>query len=126
MTTRRDFIKGSSIVLAGSLFKADTFQFLAKTSSVIIIGAGFAGLAAAAQLKKRKIKLTVLEARNRVGGRVYSFNVSDENLVVELGAEWVGKSHERLIELCDEFKLELQNNQFESHLVYKGKYHGKG
>jgi monoamine oxidase len=46
--------------------------------------------------------------------------------VIELGAEWVGKSHERLIELCDDFGLELQNNQFETHLLYKGKYYGKG
>ena len=125
MTTRRDFIKGSSIVLAGSLFKAEQLHFLAKTSSVIVIGAGFSGLAAAAHLKKKKLKVTVLEARNRVGGRVYSFNIPDENLVIELGAEWVGKSHERIIQLCDEFKLGLFNNQFDTHLVYKGKYYGK-
>ena len=126
MTTRRDFIKGSSIVLAGSLFRAEQFHFLAKPSSVIVIGAGFAGLSAANYLKKKKLKVTVLEARNRIGGRVYSFNIPDENLVIELGAEWVGKSHQRLIEMCDQFKLELQNNQFESHLLYRGKYHGKG
>jgi len=125
MTSRRDFIKGSSIVLAGSLFKADQFSFLAKPSSVIVIGAGFSGLAAAAQLKKKKLKVTVLEARNRIGGRVFSFDIPNENLVIELGAEWVGKSHERIIEMCDEFKLELFNNQFDSHLVYKGKYYGK-
>ena len=125
MTSRRDFIKGSSIVLAGSFFKAEQFQFLAKPTSVIVIGAGFAGLAAAAQLKKKGVKVTVLEARNRVGGRVFSYNIPDENLVIELGAEWVGKSHERIIEMCDEFKLELFNNQFDTHLVYKGKYYGK-
>lgn len=126
MTTRRDFIKGSSLVLAGSLFHADKFQFLAKPSSVIVIGAGFAGLAAAHQLKKRKLNVTVLEARNRIGGRVFSFNVPDENLVIELGAEWVGASHERLIAMCEENGLELQNNQFETHLLYKGQYYGKG
>jgi len=126
MTTRRDFIKSSSIVLAGNLFQAQHFQFLAKPSSVIIIGAGFAGLAAARQLKKKNMKVTVLEARNRIGGRVYSFPIPNENLVIELGAEWVGKSHERIIQMCDEFKLELFNNQFESHLLYKGKYYGKG
>ena len=125
MTSRRDFIKGSSIVLAGSFLKAEQFQFFAKPSSVIVIGAGFAGLAAANQLKKKGLKVIVLEARNRVGGRVFSFDIPDEKLVIELGAEWVGKSHERIIEMCDEFKLELFNNQFDSHLVYKGKYYGK-
>jgi monoamine oxidase len=126
MTTRRDFIKGSSLVFAGSFLNAEQFQFLARPYSVIVIGAGFSGLAAASYLKKKKIKVTVLEARPRIGGRVYSFPIPDENLVIELGAEWVGKSHERIIEMCDEYKLELFNNQFETHLLYKGKYHGKG
>ena len=125
MTTRRDFLKGSSIVVAGSLLKAEHFQFLAKPSSVIIIGAGFAGLAAANLLKKKNVKVTVLEARKRIGGRVFSFPIKGENLVIELGAEWVGNSHERIKALCDEFKLELFNNQFDTHLVYKGKYYGK-
>jgi monoamine oxidase len=100
--------------------------FIQKPSSVIVIGAGFAGLAAANYLRKKKIKVTVLEARNRIGGRVHSFEIPNENLVVELGAEWVGKSHERIIEMCDEYKLELFNNQFETHLLYQGKYSGKG
>lgn len=125
MTTRRDFIKESSLLVTGALLPAKSFAFLAKPSSVIIIGAGFAGLAAANYLKKKKLSVTVLEARNRIGGRVHSFNIPDENLVIELGAEWVGKSHERIISLCNEFKLELFNNQFDTHLVYKGKYYGK-
>ncbi|HVK97373.1 MAG TPA: NAD(P)/FAD-dependent oxidoreductase, partial [Flavisolibacter sp.] len=127
MTSRRDFIKGTSVVIAGSLLRADDISFfLPKPSTVIIIGAGFAGLAAANYLRKRKVNVIVLEARARIGGRVHSFQVPDENLVIELGAEWVGKSHERIISLCDEFGLELFNNQFESHLIYKGKYYGKG
>lgn len=126
MTSRRDFIKSSSLVLTASLLHTDQLSFLAKPSSVIIIGAGFAGLAAANKLRQKNLKVTILEARNRIGGRVYSFNIPNEDLVIELGAEWVGASHERIIQLCDEFKLELFNNQFESHLLYKGKYHGKG
>ncbi len=125
MTTRREFIKGSSVLFAGSLLSADSFASLAKPSTVIVIGAGFAGLAAGAYLKKRGIKVTVLEARARIGGRVNSFPVPNENLVVELGAEWVGKSHQRIISLCDEFGLPLLNNRFDTHLVYKGKYYGK-
>lgn len=126
MTTRRDFIKGTSLVLAGSLLNAGKLQALARPSSVIVIGAGFAGLSAAHQLKKSKLKVTVLEARNRIGGRVFSFPVPGENLVIELGAEWVGASHERLMAMCGEHGLELQNNQLETHLLYKGQYYGKG
>ncbi|MGK2861969.1 MAG: flavin monoamine oxidase family protein, partial [Chitinophagaceae bacterium] len=91
---------------------------------VIIIGAGFAGLAAANYLQNKKIDFLILEARNRISGRVFSHSMdTQENLVIELGAEWVGNSHIRLQNLCSEFGLELKNNQFETHLIFKGQYH---
>ena len=126
MLSRREFIKRStlatgSVLLAGSSF--GNFH-IAKKPTVIIIGAGFAGLAAACYLHQKKIDFIVLEARNRIGGRVFSHTIDpQEKLVIELGAEWVGNSHTRLQNLCNEFGLELQNNQFDSHLIYKGKYY---
>jgi monoamine oxidase len=129
MKTRRSFLKQSTVVVSGTLLGARNFNSLtiAKPASVIVIGAGFAGLAAAHYLKNKKVAVTVLEARNRIGGRVYSFPaVPEENLVIELGAEWVGQSHKRIMELCHNFNLELFNNQFETHLLYKGQYYGKG
>ena len=90
-------------------------------------GAGFAGLSAAYYLHKKKINFIVLEARERVGGRVFSHVMdAQENLVVELGAEWVGNSHERVQALCGEFGLELFNNQFDTHLIYKDRYYRPG
>ena len=128
MTTRRSFLKESAVIVAGTLLSAGNASafFTAKPKHVIIIGAGFAGLAAAHELVKKGIKVTVLEARNRIGGRVFSHKIPGEELVVELGAEWVGNSHTRIHELCKEFKLELMNNQFETHLIYKGNYTAKG
>ncbi|HZH63917.1 MAG TPA: FAD-dependent oxidoreductase [Flavisolibacter sp.] len=128
MTSRRSFLKGSAVMVAGTLLNAQNASafFINKPKHVIILGAGFAGLAAANQLVKKGIKVTVLEARNRVGGRVFSYKVPGEELVVELGAEWVGDSHDRIKELCREYRLELLNNQFETHLLYKGKHYGKG
>ena len=127
MTSRREFVKQSAVLAAGSLISIEKFKtFIAKPLSVVVIGAGFAGLAAASYLKKKNTRVTVLEARNRIGGRVHSMPVPGTDCVIELGAEWVGKSHERILEMCEQFKLELFNNQFETHLVYKGQYHGKG
>ena len=98
-----------------------------KVSSVLIIGAGFSGLAAAYHLRKKGIAVTILEARDRVGGRVFSYhNPLLKDQVIEFGAEWVGYSHERLIQLCEEFGLELFNNQFESHLTLGGEYSPAG
>jgi monoamine oxidase len=69
--------------------------------------------------------VVVLESRKRIGGRVFSHQITS-NHTIELGAEWVGASHERVIALCEQFKLKLLNNQFDSHLLYKGKYSPKG
>ncbi|MGZ8517841.1 MAG: flavin monoamine oxidase family protein [Chitinophagaceae bacterium] len=126
MTSRRDFIKQSAFATGAILVSSSSFGnfFIGKKPKVVIIGAGFAGLSAAYYLYRKKIDFIILEARNRIGGRVFSHNIDPrENLVIELGAEWVGNSHTRLQNLCNEFGLELQNNQFESHLVYQGKYY---
>jgi hypothetical protein len=59
-----------------------------KQRSVVIVGAGFAGLAAATELASRGARVTVLEARDRVGGRAWSTEL-DNGSVVELGGEWI-------------------------------------
>ncbi|HKO81954.1 MAG TPA: FAD-dependent oxidoreductase, partial [Chitinophagaceae bacterium] len=126
MSSRREFIKQSALAGAGVIVASSSFGnfFIGKKPKVIIIGAGFAGLSAAYYLHKKKIDFLILEARNRISGRVFSHTIDpQESLVIELGAEWVGNSHTRLQNLCNEFGLELQDNQFESHLIYQGKYY---
>ncbi|MBK6859180.1 MAG: FAD-dependent oxidoreductase [Saprospiraceae bacterium] len=128
---RRDFLKTGSFLggmaLAGPDLLQSTFNTKKKPKKVLILGSGFAGLAAAYALKKKGIKYQILEARNRIGGRVYSFKPNPElNLTIELGAEWVGESHVRIIELCKEFGLILDNNQFDTHLSFEGSYFKAG
>lgn len=124
MPNRRDFLKTTAVAAAGTII-APSF-ILKPRPKVVVLGAGFAGLAAAASLVKKGVDVTVLEARNRVGGRVFSQKVHPERShVVELGAEWVGASHERIIAMCNEFGLELQDNRFDTHLIYQGKYYPK-
>ena len=55
----------------------------------MIIGAGAAGLAAAAELARRGKSAVVLEARDRIGGRVWSLEVPGLPVPVELGAEFI-------------------------------------
>ncbi len=129
MTTRRTFIRQGALTATGLLLFPSLFAQSPSGGKrkVIIIGAGFAGLAAAYKLRQKDpgIEVTILESRNRIGGRVFSHQI-DKDLVIELGAEWVGNSHTRVRELCGELKLELRNNQLDTHLIYKGGYFPKG
>jgi monoamine oxidase len=63
---------------------------------VCVVGAGLAGLAAAAALAEAGVEPLVLEARERVGGRVHSRRLGN-GAVVELGAEFVEDDHETLL-----------------------------
>ena len=75
--------------------------------SVIIIGAGMAGLSAAHELNKAGWAVTVLEARSRVGGRVHTVREFSHGLVAEGGAEYINESQHRMIALAKEFDLHL-------------------
>jgi monoamine oxidase len=60
-----------------------------ESFDAIVIGAGAAGLAAAATLADRDFKICVLEARDRLGGRIFTRNEPDVSIPLELGAEFV-------------------------------------
>src|SRR3954447_2881918 len=59
------------------------------SKSVVIIGAGAAGLSCAADLARSGIAVTVLEARDRIGGGIFSPPVQGLRGPVELGAEFI-------------------------------------
>ncbi len=73
---------------------------------VVVVGAGFAGLAAAESLASRGAEVTVFEARDRVGGRVHSRRL-DNGAVVELGAEFVLPGYDVLSETATRLGLTL-------------------
>jgi monoamine oxidase len=60
-----------------------------KASDVAVIGAGAAGLAAAAELSRRGCRVRLLEARDRLGGRILTRREPDLPVPLELGAEFV-------------------------------------
>jgi monoamine oxidase len=80
---------------------------------VVVVGAGFAGLAAAEALASRGAEVTVFEARDRVGGRVHSARLQN-GAVVELGAEFVLPGYEVLRDTAARLGLEL----FEKGTLY--------
>lgn len=121
-TNRRNFIKISGAAAIGTLLSANNVFSQKGHKSCVVIGAGFAGLAAAFKLKNAGWKVTILEARSRFGGRVFSHRMAENpNLICELGAEWVGEHHERIIALCKDFGLQLQEHRFADSLMQNGR-----
>jgi monoamine oxidase len=70
-----------------------------STVDVVIVGAGVAGLAAMRLLEEKGIRTRVLEARDRIGGRI--FTLHDDRLphAIELGAEFIHGSAEETVEI---------------------------
>ncbi len=58
-----------------------------RPKAVVVVGAGMAGLAAARQLRSARVRVTVIEARNRIGGRIHT--VRSWPALIDLGASWI-------------------------------------
>ena len=74
-------------------------------ADVVVVGAGISGLAAASRLVAEGREVVVLEARDRVGGRLWNTEIGGE--ANELGGEWVAPYHDRLHALLAELGVEL-------------------
>ncbi len=101
---RREMLKASMAASAGLLLSnCDSFRDTIQPAlpkgvkginrTVVVVGAGFAGLACAHELAAAGYKVLVVEARNRVGGRVVSFSDMVPGRIVEGGGELIGDNH---------------------------------
>ncbi len=71
-------------------------------AEVVVIGAGAAGLAAARTLARQSLRVILLEARDRVGGRVWSRHAHRTTTPAELGAEFIHGRAEQTMALLRE------------------------
>jgi monoamine oxidase len=110
--TRRDVVKtGTAGALAGALAGAAPAEAAKKKkkrkkkpastrrADVIVVGAGLAGLTAARQVVKAGHSVIVLEARNRVGGRVRNQSIGGGE-IVENGATFAGPTQDHILALA--------------------------
>jgi putrescine oxidase len=86
---------------------------------VVIIGAGACGLTAATALRRAGASVVVLEARDRVGGRLETDTTS--GALLELGGQWVSPDQTALKETVAELGLELFSRYRDGESVYIGR-----
>lgn len=119
--TRRDVLRAGAGALAGSLVGGGDLS-AAPADKVIVIGAGIAGLAAARRLVdeygyRSPGQVIVLEARNRVGGRIHTSRAL--GAPVDLGATWIhGIRGNPLTQLANSFRLERTPTDYDSQVVF--------
>jgi monoamine oxidase len=95
-----------------------------READVCVVGAGFAGLAAARYLSGKGRTVVLLEARDRVGGRVWNRTMPD-GTVVSVGGTWIGAGQTRMVELCQDMHLDTypQYDQGDTLLRLDGTNH---
>lgn len=90
---------------------------------IVVIGAGLAGLAAARECQRHGHQVTVLEARDRIGGRIYTSRAWPD-LPLDLGASWIhGVEGNPLSTLADEIKAKRWLTSYQRTATYHSKGH---
>lgn len=70
-------------------------------TDVVVIGAGYAGIAAARKLHESQTDFVVVEARDRIGGRTYTQKLKS-GATVDLGAQWIGPTQKKMWQWVEE------------------------
>ncbi|MEG4011408.1 MULTISPECIES: flavin monoamine oxidase family protein [unclassified Microcoleus] len=88
-------------------------------SPILVVGAGIAGLTAAYRLRQAGVRADIIEATNRVGGRIRTIpKVAGTLIPAELGGEYIDTGHTNLISLATELGLQaIDLAQVQSGLV---------
>lgn len=95
-----------------------------KRADVVVVGAGLSGLVTARDLVRRGHSVVVLEARDRVGGRVLNHTVKGGS-VIESGGAFVGPTQDHVLALARELKVETFKEYVAGKNVYLSKTLGK-
>jgi monoamine oxidase len=124
-SSRRQLLKGAALL--GGIATLDWTiprPSQAASSRVVIVGAGFAGLTCAYRLQQGGIEAQVIEAGDRIGGRMFTLrNYFPQGQSTELGGEFIDTGHTSMRRLVRELGLTLVDlNAEEKELVAEAYY----
>lgn len=114
---RKAALAGSALIFSkgGRLYAQNSPQGTAPpplsakilANTAIILGGGLAGLYSAYLLKKKGVRVRIVEASPRLGGRVLSFTDPTNGYTGDLGGEWIGENQSIIRSLAQELDLKL-------------------
>ena len=115
---RKDFLTWSMMSFFAAC-RTLSYKNLPKTNSpkkIIVIGAGMAGISTAHFLKASGHEVEILEARDRLGGRIWTDR--EASYPIDLGAAWIhGNNQNPLIDLAEKFSVNTKVTDFEDSFV---------
>jgi monoamine oxidase len=120
---RRNFLKTFGLTLMVSVNSAcsEESQRYTATSNkkrIVVIGAGLSGLAAAQELHKRGHEVIVVEARERIGGRIWTSTQWDD-MPLDFGATWIhGPQGNPLTDLAEQINAKRLTTRYDRTVTY--------
>ncbi|MGA8845550.1 MAG: FAD-dependent oxidoreductase [Nocardioides sp.] len=92
---------------------------------VVVVGAGIAGLVAARNVARRGLSVLIVEARDRVGGRVLNHELKVEKATIEAGGAFIGPTQTHIRRLARELQVPTFKQHAEGNSVYVSSTFGR-